>query len=110
MDYQLLTLIIEIITLIVISAIAGVIFTPIKSNENVNNNNQDTKPAFLNGFHVGEQNMISLINLAIFKLSEEGQLFGGNDIIENIHKILNGDFRNQQTVNEWINKYKEHQK
>jgi len=60
-----------------------------------------------NSFLSCQANMASLINLALFKLSEEGNLSGYIDIIEKLNSIIYKEFKDQNVINEWINKFKE---
>jgi len=61
-------------------------------------------------FQQGQLNMSTLITLALFKLSQEGELFGYEDIIEKVAGVLNKEFKDQKIVNEWLKKLGDNQK
>jgi GTP-sensing pleiotropic transcriptional regulator CodY len=84
----------------------GFIFNSGKVGDNSQPPDNKMSHMFLNG----QANMASLINLALFKLSEEGVLFGYTNIIEKLNEIIYKEFEDQKIVNEWLSKLKESQK
>lgn len=65
---------------------------------------KDSKNIFMNG----NQNMLFLVQIALYKLSEEGNLFGFEEIIKSVKEELIKFDINAQEFNNWKNKYVEY--
>lgn len=74
------------------------------SNPANSNGTQDTTRAFF----VGNDNMLKLIKLSLYKLQDGGELFGVDNIIQDLKGELNAFSQDQKLIDQWKIKWNEH--
>ena len=63
----------------------------------------------MDAFHDGNNNMMNLVTLSLYKMSEDGDLFGFDDILPKLKMNL-GFFSDNKNIGEWIDKFNQYAK